>query len=279
MISDLNQAAHLVGCIGKSNFDQHFYSFCQELLNVEQCTAFHFAPHGSPHCLIAEANKRRVLDITRQLAQEYTEGAWKRDPNLSLPVPLPGQSAAGNDTMVCCVSPSHIRDLGYRRRFYDYAQVRQELTLIAQPEPHSHLYCSFYRGPRQPDFSHEDIAQLRHWGSLIAQVLNKHVSITRSDGEDAAAEAIPGAERRERMYQELRGSMLRLPCGLTQREADVCAAIALGYTTLGIGLNLGISVNTVATHRKRAYAKLGISCQNELFARYFDSLGNPRCLH
>jgi len=81
------------------------------------------------------------------------------------------------------------------------------------------------------------------------------------------------------MYQELRDSMLKLPCGLTQREADVCAAIALGYTTLGIGLNLGISVNTVATHRKRAYAKLGISCQNELFARYFDSLGNPRCLH
>jgi len=70
--------------------------------------------------------------------------------------------------------------------------------------------------------------------------------------------------------------MLKLPCGLTQREADVCAAIALGYTTVGIGLNLGISVNTVATHRKRAYAKLGISCQNELFARYFDSLGGAR---
>jgi DNA-binding CsgD family transcriptional regulator len=28
----------------------------------------------------------------------------------------------------------------------------------------------------------------------------------------------------------------------------------------------------VATHRKRAYSKLGIGSQNELFARYFDSL-------
>jgi len=279
MISDLNHAANLVGCIGKSNFDQHFYAFCQELLHVEQCTAFHFAPHSAPYCLIAEANKRRVLDITRQLAQEYTEGAWKRDPNLSLPVSLSEQNSPDNPTMVCCVSPSHIRDLGYRRRFYDYAQVRQELTLIAQPDPHGHLYCSFYRGPRQPDFSHEDIAQLRHWASLIAQVLYKHVSITKAQEEDADAASIPDAQRRERMYRDLRGSMLKLPCGLTQREADVCAAIALGYTTLGIGLNLGISVNTVATHRKRAYAKLGISCQNELFARYFDSLGNARCLN
>jgi DNA-binding CsgD family transcriptional regulator len=52
---------------------------------------------------------------------------------------------------------------------------------------------------------------------------------------------------------------------LTRREAEVCTGIVLGYTILGLSMNLGISVNTVATHRKRAYAKLRISSQNELF--------------
>jgi DNA-binding NarL/FixJ family response regulator len=46
----------------------------------------------------------------------------------------------------------------------------------------------------------------------------------------------------------------------------------LGYTVLGMSLNMRISVNTVATHRKRAYTKLRISSQNELFARYFDTV-------
>ncbi|WP_407671862.1 helix-turn-helix transcriptional regulator [Paraburkholderia acidiphila] len=34
---------------------------------------------------------------------------------------------------------------------------------------------------------------------------------------------------------------------------------------MGISLILGISLNTVATHRKRAYAKLCLSSRTELF--------------
>ncbi len=48
------------------------------------------------------------------------------------------------------------------------------------------------------------------------------------------------------------------------RETEVCAAIVQGMTSEAIALKLGISVNTVLTYRKRAYMRLGISCQNEL---------------
>ena len=57
---------------------------------------------------------------------------------------------------------------------------------------------------------------------------------------------------------------------LSPREAEICAMILVGYTTLGISLNLEISINTVATHRKRAYKKLGIATQNELFCKCFE---------
>jgi len=52
--------------------------------------------------------------------------------------------------------------------------------------------------------------------------------------------------------------------GLSRREIEVCALIARGYTSEGIALELGISINTVLTFRKRAYARLRISSQNEL---------------
>lgn len=52
---------------------------------------------------------------------------------------------------------------------------------------------------------------------------------------------------------------------LSPREVEVCIRIMLGITSEGIGIDLGISRNTVLTYRKRAYARLNISSQNQLF--------------
>ena len=71
---------------------------------------------------------------------------------------------------------------------------------------------------------------------------------------------------------DLREIMALGPLKLTPREAEICASIIMGYSTEAISLNCSISINTVATHRKRAYAKLGISSQNELFLRYFTTV-------
>ena len=79
---------------------------------------------------------------------------------------------------------------------------------------------------------------------------------------------------REDLLRRVQQAMMDENSLLTQREAEVCTGIVLGYTILGLSLNMGISVNTVATHRKRAYAKLRISSQNELFAHYFSLVEN-----
>jgi DNA-binding CsgD family transcriptional regulator len=271
MIAAMNRIADLVGGIGNNCFDRTFYSFCHDLLQVDQCTVFRFDQQGVPQCLIAEAQDSQSRSLARQLASEYTEGAYRRDPNLALEqVSHPRQVPV----VVRCVSPSSIQDRGYRRRFYDEALVRQELAMIA-PMASETLYCSFYRTQTRSDFAQEDAGQLQQLGEILAQMLGKHAEVMhlRNRGEAPLPEpAHLNPERRARMLEDLRASLLKAPGGLTRREAEICASIALGYTTLGISLNLGISMNTVATHRKRAYAKLGISSQNELFARYFDSL-------
>ncbi|WP_189622426.1 helix-turn-helix transcriptional regulator [Novosphingobium colocasiae] len=82
---------------------------------------------------------------------------------------------------------------------------------------------------------------------------------------------MPG-KLRQRTLEYLREVLMEGPGKLSHREAEICAGIIMGYSTEAIGLNCMISVNTVATHRKRAYAKLGISSQNELFLRYFSAV-------
>ena len=62
------------------------------------------------------------------------------------------------------------------------------------------------------------------------------------------------------------------PCSLTGREADVTSLILRGHSSGSIGLNLGISVETVKVHRKHIYAKLKVSSQAELFVKLLPML-------
>lgn len=278
MNANMNALAKLVGEIGTMDFEQQFYHFSRELLNVDQCTVFRFTGDQQPECMLAEASHSGYRSLIRGLAKEYASEGYMRDPNLSGPNSL---MAVSNCLIVRCVSPSHVRDVAFRRRFYDEALVRQELAMIASVNDQT-LYCSFYRSMDQKDFASHDASQLRQLGSFMIQTLGKHVevsSLQKSKPLQLPEPAILSPERRERMYLELRSTLLKAAGGLTQREAEICASIALGYTTLGISLKLGISINTVATHRKRAYAKLGISSQNELFARYFDTMGGGHSLN
>jgi len=134
----------------------------------------------------------------------------------------------------------------------------------------------------------------RELGALGLSLLAKHVALVECEAAPRAPRApdcgdlarpvarplptnlassleLPGGSRAE-LLAHLREVLLAERCSLSPREAGVCAGIILGYTTLGISLNFGISLSTVATHRKRAYRKLGICSQNELFSRYFETV-------
>ena len=51
---------------------------------------------------------------------------------------------------------------------------------------------------------------------------------------------------------------------LSPREAEIVQLILKGHSSLSISLTLGIALPTVKTHRKNAYAKLGINTQQQL---------------
>lgn len=59
---------------------------------------------------------------------------------------------------------------------------------------------------------------------------------------------------------------------LSAREREVVRMILRGHSSESISFNLGISLGTVKTHRKNAYAKLGISSQSGLLSRFLRSL-------
>jgi DNA-binding CsgD family transcriptional regulator len=56
--------------------------------------------------------------------------------------------------------------------------------------------------------------------------------------------------------------------GLSVRELQVSARILFGISALGIGIDLGLGEDTIATYRKRLYARLSIGSRHELMQKY-----------
>ena len=63
---------------------------------------------------------------------------------------------------------------------------------------------------------------------------------------------------------------------LTERECHVAQYLLRGHSTRSLAERLGISEDTVKTHRKNLYAKLDIATQAELFSLFIASLAQAQ---
>lgn len=71
----------------------------------------------------------------------------------------------------------------------------------------------------------------------------------------------------------IEGYMARSDAGLSQREMQVGARLLYGLSASCIASDLGIGTETVNTHRKRLYERLGIGCHHELLIWYLRHYG------
>lgn len=142
-----------------------------------------------------------------------------------------------------------------------------EIATIGNPD-HG-LSARLYRSALSDGLA-EDILTIGSYSQLVMNALHRHLAFCSvSEPTDIADEDVLSVDRRGKMLEQISLDLVRVGT-VSPREAEVCAHIALGYSIHAISLTLGISENTAATHRKRAYSKLGISSQNELFARYLN---------
>lgn len=84
-----------------------------------------------------------------------------------------------------------------------------------------------------------------------------------------AAETGPGDEGRAEKPEPTRQTAAHVPdalrsrFGVTQREQEVLELVLTGYTARDISARLVVSENTVKTHLRRAYAKMGVHSRAE----------------
>lgn len=151
------------------------------------------------------------------------------------------------------------REERFRVKYFDSMGAPEEVSAFSRTEE-STLYLG--ASSASAGYSSGDIARLNAILPPVLSLVRRHAALVDIGGDGARRRTAPREETLRRLLAAYQGE-------LTRREIEICAAIVMGYRAEAIAARLDISPNTVATHRKRAYAKLHISSQTELFGILF----------
>jgi DNA-binding CsgD family transcriptional regulator len=241
----------LIASIGEPNFD----SCLVELLN-KVCGAEHA-------CLfLISADKltgwgTASIDGAQQNYQQMSiyvnEGLWRHDPTFGQArAELDAKGLATVRTDISQLEDDKLRDYIYGRR-----GIRDRVVMCGRSGEAvmALTMCSSDTG----FFTSDNMRHIESMSDTLFALLAKHIDVSRK-GSDASL-ALTTLDEIEMCISE------QMPV-MPRREAEVCSRAIYGISSLGISLELGISQETVMTYRKRAYSRLGIATQRELFLWY-----------
>lgn len=147
--------------------------------------------------------------------------------------------------MLTLQTAGQITDLEYRRTCYEEPGVHSRASIVVAVPGHGHAAVNFYRTLAMPPFSRSELRLLKDYSSLLGALVSKHMRLLDHGPSGRHPEAL--AER------------------LSARERGVIEGIVRGQTSKMIAREMGLSVTTVNTYRYRAFRRLGIRRDNELF--------------
>lgn len=250
--------ARAILSIGRRSFPADFLASLQAVAQVDHVMVFGFRADDRAECL-ANAG---AISIADDLGSAYTSHFHAYDPNKDAFFRAPH---SGEAVRLRFAAPQTY-PVKYRKIFFEDSGIVDKFATALWHEDRC-FYVNFYRVARSGRFAPAELSRLEHTGAAFAATIARHF-----EALGAAQETdLPLPRRLERLFA--RTDTL---AALSQRERDVCIKILIGYTSEAIALELGVSHSTVLTYRRRAYERLGIGSQNELFAQVLTLLTAPQ---
>lgn len=241
----------LIDSLGEEKFSQRLLNYINTACHVDHVSIF-----ISDHQLIPRLVSSRSLDgksLARRAGQVYTTKLfYQHDPNA---IHVIDSHEEGDTVSMSRMRAADIPDLEYKTAIYDRFKLIDRVSLLTQLEQHW-FAINVYRDRVAAEFSSTDLDSLGRLSKTVITVVKKHFTLLPSSVWKAPS--LPDHETLLHLIQGLDGQ-------LSQREMEVCSYALLGVTNEGIALRLDVQMNTIATLRKRAFAKLNISSINQLY--------------
>ena len=250
-----NRLPQLVLAAGESAFPATLLNTARQAAGVDHCVVFRIDSPGSVRCLLNAGN----ISMAPCLEEAYGRQFHVADPNMDI-------LFAHREDQAPFLLPPFERDMYdriYRRLFFDRARIVDKFATAIWAEE-TCFYINFYRTDRGGAFAPHQAEELRQISPVLSATVLQHFrdSLQVPAGSPAAS------------LQDIFCTARELQA-LTGREKAVCLDILRGYSSEAIAGRLGISIHSTITYRKRAYDKLRICSQNELFGVVLRLLTDP----
>lgn len=242
----ISEIAPAVLAIDRPSFPQALIGALRQVADVGHCMVFSLSGERSASCLLDAGN----IPIGRDLGAAYSGHFHLADPNREAIFEAQPSAAP-------ILLPAFARRMysdSYRKLFFEDSDIVDKCATAIWVDD-TCFYVNFYRITSQGRFSRRDVQRLMAIAPAVSAAVARHFQ------HHAVAEAGNLLCQLQSLFAGAAAFAM-----LTGRERDVCVRILSGFSSEAIAAELGISPHSALTYRKRAYEKLGISAQNELFA-------------
>lgn len=203
----------------------------------------------------------------REYLKRYSQGAYLLDPFYQVSV---NRIASGIYT-IKDIAPDRFFLSEYYASYYTKLPLVDEIGIVDHVSEDWCFVYSMGRTPTSGAYSARELRRMKQISPVLRPLMLSHWS-AKLLSVDRKGSLTDLNEMTRRIFGYARSIT---PKGISQRESQVAALILQGHSNHSIAANLGIALGTVKVLRKRLYAKLSISSQNELYRVLFPSVMGP----
>jgi DNA-binding CsgD family transcriptional regulator len=244
--------APAVLAIGRPDFPSILIDTLRRQAGVGHCMVFALTRAGAASCLLDAGNIPTGGDLGAAYAGQFHESDPNRDALF--------EGEGSTRTIMLPSFAPRMYGARYRKMFFVDSGIVDK-SAIAIWVDDTCFYVNFYRITAQGRFGDVERARLQAIAPAIGASIARHFQ---------QAATAPLDQNLATLFAT------RAPLSaLTPREQEVCRRILLGFSSEAISQALRISLHSTLTYRKRAYERLGISSQNELFSIVLGLLAGP----
>ena len=245
--------ARAIDTIGKRDFYPVMIEYLYRCLGFDNVIIIVFIDTAVPNVLY---KKIYGPDVFRYLAEQYLPAAYLLDPiyHFHLRRGEPGIYR------LLDMAPDQFRRSRYFKWYYGRIGITDEISVVLPIGDNATITISMGKdGSTGQVFSQAAEERLRSNEPAIMSLLRAHWSVSETPPRTAR----PSQSITDSLIAAMRTDHSVM---LSKRQAEVALLILQGHSSPSIGLNLGVSHQTVKVFRKQLYRKCNLSCQAELFA-------------
>lgn len=249
--SDPHLLGGAINHLNTNEFETYLAGWLHTVVAYDSIIVVSYHQDRPPSLLFSSIKEDRVLE---NFETTYAQGAYLFDPFHTLHIEQWDEGMYRLDD----IAPDQFRRNRYFTDYYQNTTMIDEIAYIAYPGNGISIHVSLGRDiTSNQRFLARQVSAANSIAPIVCALVKNHW------GHLHSIETIEKSKTFENLIEKVKREHR---IALSPRQAQVAVLILKGHSSMSIGLELGISPQTVKVFRKQLYKKCQISSQAELFS-------------